>query len=722
MVNGTPRDDSDDSDGRAKNVAGAEATDTESCECRKASFQPAQDDLETRPTYGAATPDRKTASYAGSYKAVAAFLLLWSVGPTLFRAAVMTQFAPRFPSPWMALSGGAQVLLLSFPQDLFVALQVLLVAVVFKTLLVRAGLPPWRAILSGSLTAAFAIVHIYLLFDCLLYCKTGIRMSPAFLDFLPAAECFSGSAWELGLGLLGAGLAAIMVSLAGVFYLWQRIVPGLRFSLWLAPLLLTSGLLAAASRNAVPPEAGYAADNRILGDESELLAAIFSGSPRLGAADKTAALELLRPQAEHFRPLSPDYPLMKHTDGFFGPKQFEIDVAPGERPHVVFIFLESFRAADVGVLGGRHNASPQFDRLAREGVLFRNFYANGIQTTRAVIASLFGIHPPLTEKSPQESNLHVPLVGVADVLNRRGYTSAYFTGSPLRFERQDAFFANHGYAEVFGDTDIARALPEAKRTSWGYHDEYVMRFAADWLLAKDRAKQPAFVTLFTITHHHPWELPDNYVAPAFDSGDNAEYGHFLRTFHYSDHCLGQFIERLRATGLDRRTIVFILGDHGCAQGEHENTLTLVNALYEENVHIPLLILAPGRLKKPVAIDDIGSQVDLLPTVMDLLGLTGVNHAVGTSLVRRVADRTAYFNNPFALQFLGLRRGEMKYLFTIRSKRSSLFDLSADPQERNNLAAETPAAVEPLHRAVDALNRFMLDLYLGERFVEAEAPR
>ena len=66
----------------------------------------------------------------------------------------------------------------------------------------------------------------------------------------------------------------------------------------------------------------------------------------------------------------------------------------------------------------------------------------------------------------------------------------------------------------------------------------------------------------------------------------------------------------------------------------------------------------------------------------------------------------------------MRRGNMKYIFTVRSKRSALFDLAADPQERHNLAAQSPETVEPLHRAVDALNRFMLDLYLGGRFVEA----
>ena len=84
----------------------------------------------------------------------------------------------------------------------------------------------------------------------------------------------------------------------------------------------------------------------------------------------------------------------------------------------------------------------------------------------------------------------------------------------------------------------------------------------------------------------------------------------------------------------------------------------INYLYEENVRVPLLILAPGRLSGPVEIDAPASQVDLLPTVMDLFGMTGLNHAVGTSLARKTTDRTAFFSNPFGPGYLGRRSGRV----------------------------------------------------------------
>ncbi len=323
--------------------------------------------------------------------------------------------------------GGAEVLLLALPQDVFIALQALAAAALLKAVGTRLGLRPRPVASALAIAVAFAIIHFYLLFDCLLYCKTGIRMTPAFFDFLATADCFASSAWELGLGTLAMGTAAIVASLTGVYFTWRRIGPALQFSAWLAPVLLAGGLLALVARNALPPQAGYAADNLLLNDESRLVATVIGQGSRLSEADSRAALELLRPRAERWHSLSPDYPLLKYTEGFFGEKQFEIDLQPGERPHVVFVFMESFRAADVGVLGGKHDASPQFDRLSKEGVLFKNFYCCGIQTTRAVMASLYGLPPWFSEKSPQESNLTVPLIGIAELFNHRGYSSAYLT-------------------------------------------------------------------------------------------------------------------------------------------------------------------------------------------------------------------------------------------------------------------------------------------------------
>jgi phosphoglycerol transferase MdoB-like AlkP superfamily enzyme len=647
--------------------------------------------------------------------AMARFVLAWMAIPTLFRIATLLSLLPIVGN-WQNLGPAVQIVVTAVPQDLFIAVQALCVVLTIRVLM-RGTVAQWKASLLAILaTVLFMMVHSYLLVDFLLYFKTGLRMDYAFLDFLGEAKSFASSAWEVGLGALAASVVALLVVQQMVYRQFRHAVGSLRWTWTVLLLLPASAGLSAASRHVLPPTLAYAMDNVVLGDETRLITRWFQGDSGLSDVDQEQTLAWLSPQAEDYRRIDPNYPLLKYTEGFHGEKQFDLRLEPGERPHVVFLFMESFRAVDIGVLGGKHNASPNFDRLSKEGVLFTNFYGNGVQTTRGVIAALFGVLPRFTAKAVQAHNPEMPLIGLADLFNQRGYTSAFISANSLEFEGKDKFFPRHGYAEVLGDNAVAKAFPHAPRTSWGLHDEYLMQYLADWLAAKDRRQQPAFVAAFTISHHHPWHIPDDYPAPTFDRGTNREYSRFLQTFHYADHCLGMFIDLLRQKGLDRRTIVFVLADTATPQGEHHGNFMLVNYLYEENVHIPLLILAPGRLAKPAVIDDVGSQVDLLPTVMDLFGMRGLNHAVGTSLVRRVPNRVAYFNNPFAMQYLGLRQGKDKYIFNVRAGASSLFRLDSDPQERHDVAVLAPRSVEDYQRRVTAIHDFLLRLFLTQRLV------
>ena len=643
------------------------------------------------------------------------FLVLWIVGPTLLQIATLADFKGTSGSLSEVLGHGMPALLLALVQNLFVAQQVLLLILVLRWLLSRLTSSSRSRLCAAATGVLFGLVHFYLLFDFLLYCKTAVRVDVAFLSFLPMWGSFLSSAWELGLGGLAAGTVAILIAMRRVYGYARHSVGQLKWTWAMGLAFPILGLSAVLGRQLQPALLDYSVGNLILANQTQVARGLIERISGRGVFDEAAALELVVPKAERFERVSAEYPLLKRTTAFVGDRQFDLRIGTDERPHVVFLFLESFRAADIGVLGSKRGASPNFDRLAREGVLFTNFYGNGVQTTRGVIASLFGIPPCFSTLPVQSSNPNLPLIGIADLLNQRGYTSAFITGASLEFERKDQFFANHGYAEVLGRDELGKAYPNISKTSWGYHDEYLMEYLVDWLAAKDRQQQPAFVTSFTISHHHPWRVPDGYSAPTFDTGTNHEYAHFLRTFHYSDHCLGLLVDRLRETGLDRRTILFVLADTAMPQGEHHENFMLVNYLYEENVHIPLLILAPGRLEKPVVIDDVAGQIDLLPTVMDLFGMTGLNHAIGTSLVRRVKGRVAYFNNPFSIRYQGMRQGNRKYLFSPGSQTSTLYDLDVDADEQNDLAAQFPELVRKYQEAVTNIDELLLRLYMSERF-------
>ncbi|MBI1902407.1 MAG: sulfatase-like hydrolase/transferase [Planctomycetia bacterium] len=646
-------------------------------------------------------------------------LLAFIAAPSVLRLATMIWQAPHAVGLPTLLRVGSRVMFFSLPQDAFIAVQALAVIAAAGWLFKRLG-EPWRWRLSAALaTALFVALHFYLLVDFLLFNKTGLRMDYELLAFAADLETMSSSAVELGLGGLAAGVAALVVSLPLLFLFFRRQVQHWQPSWRLAAMLPVLAAIALLARAAIPAQVGYATNNLLLADETRLVSLVLTEPAAVGG-DDDGAIELLTPKAEVFRRTSPDYPLLKETVGFTGEKQFEIAIAEGERPHVVFLFLESFRALDVGVLGGRHNVSPNFDRLSQGGILFTNFYGNGVQTSRAVVASLFGVLPCFSPMAEQESRTGVPMIGLADLFNRRGYQSAYFFAGPLAFESQDPFFKLHGYHELYGQEQMAPHFKGAARTSWGLHDECLVRYAADWLAGQDAAGQPAQMTMFTITNHHPWHVPPDYQPPTTAVDPDQEYARFLQTFSYTDRCLGLFMRLLGERGLAKKTIVFVLADTGTPMGEHHGNHLLINYLYEENMRIPLLILAPGRIARPVKIDDVASQVDLLPTVMDIFGMQGLNHAVGTSLVRRVPGRTVYFNNPFAMQYLGLRRDKWKFIFNVAAEAPALYDVSADARESVNLLEAKGARplpnVDSLRGEAKSVNDLMLKLWVTERFV------
>jgi arylsulfatase A-like enzyme len=241
-----------------------------------------------------------------------------------------------------------------------------------------------------------------------------------------------------------------------------------------------------------------------------------------------------------------------------------------------------------------------------------------------------------------------------------------------------------------------------------------MRHCADRLAEQERRGQPTFATLFTMTNHHPFELPAGFETPAFHFPGNPEKEEFLRTFYYSDACLGLLMRLLRERQLDRKCIFFILADTAQPLGEHNNWGVQMG-LYEENVRIPLLIYAPGYLRAPAVIDEPASQTDLLPTFIDLFGRTFAHHALGTSLLRVSGERPIWFNSPFGLATVGQRLGRLKLVHESRTDTTHLYDLVADPDERHDLAAESEARTGALKAEVLAAHGFVQELYAANRF-------
>lgn len=336
-----------------------------------------------------------------------------------------------------------------------------------------------------------------------------------------------------------------------------------------------------------------------------------------------------------------------------------------DKPHVIFVFMESFRAKDIS-----EEHSPHFWALREEGIYFSHFYANAVKTSRAALASLQGVAP---------------------FLSAQGYATAYLHNGSLSFEGQRELFTYLGFQHLMGRNELLNAFPDALGNSWGIYDEYLMEYAAQFLEknAHQPCHQPTLMTLATITNHHPWTPP-----PGKES-KKTNREKFLQTFTYSDAALGMFIQRLKEKGLYEKSLIFILGDHGQPMGEHSDNPLAQSGLYEENVHIPLLILGKGRIFSRIS-NSLGSQVDLLATLKDLLGYPSPQ-----SLLREGGKKIAFFHSPSGRGYLGCREKNDKYILITSTHNEMLFDLEKDPNEQRNIAKEHPEKVKKYREAVKA---------------------
>ena len=385
---------------------------------------------------------------------------------------------------------------------------------------------------------------------------------------------------------------------------------------------------------------------------------------------------------------------------FQGEKQFEITIDPAEKPHVIVLFLESFSSH---ALGFEKKATPNFDRLSQEGILFSNFYSNGTFTYRALIAGLFGVPAGRTTQG-LTPYIDVPFVGLPELFKQAGYATAFFHNGSLSYDGQRDFLESH--FDFLADRYQMEDAP-GSGTSWGVHDEFLMQYTVNWL---EKQQKPAFTTLFTISNHHPWITPEHHVSPNFQTHKTVLHQRFLQTTHYTDHALGLLIDLLRQKGLSKKTVLVIVGDHGQPMGQHQGNVYYSRFLYEENVRVPLLIIADGRINNPQTIDEIGSHVDLLPTLTDLLELKGSHSGCGTSLLRKNPDKTAFLHNPYAEGYLGCRKGSWKWIERQVSLVGELYDLEKDPEEKINLVDHHPEVAESLRLETQNYFRSIFDLY------------
>jgi hypothetical protein len=342
--------------------------------------------------------------------------------------------------------------------------------------------------------------------------------------------------------------------------------------------------------------------------------------------------------------------------------------------NIIFVSLESTAAQYLGLYGASPDPMPNLSRLAGNSIVFENAYAVYPESIKGLFSILCSMYPAFG--SSAEAYEAVPCRSVAAELSSAGYRTALFHSGRFAYLGMEGVIRGRGFATLEDAGDIGGN----RQSSFGVDEPSTVARILGWIDGLPHGAR-FFAAYLPIAGHHPYETPDGGPFPHYD-----DFGRYRNALHYGDASLGILMDGLRSRGLEQKTVWVIVGDHGEAFGQHDGNYGHTFQLYEENVHVPFLIAAPGLIPDPLRDRRTVSLIDTAPTILALAGLPIPESYQGRP-VFDPAPRMALFFADYSLGLLGLRDGPRKFIDDLHSGRLRLFDLRTDPGEREDLAAQ-----------------------------------
>ena len=377
--------------------------------------------------------------------------------------------------------------------------------------------------------------------------------------------------------------------------------------------------------------------------------------------------------------------------------------------NVLLLTMDTTRADFIGAYGKESARTANLDQLAEHGLLFEQAFSSNPVTQASHSTILTGVYP-MVHGVRDNGLFQLPekRSTLAEILKAEGYaTGAAVGGFPLTTE----FGTQQGFDfyddDLTADREDFRGRPaQRERSTW--YDERPAGHVNDAILPwlRQERDQPFFAWL------HYWDPHEPHIAPP---PYNQLFAHdpYQGEIAYADDSLGTILRYLKESGELERTLIVVTADHGESRHQH-NEVTHAFLAYSTTLHVPLILNVPGH-EGGIRVRERVGTVDIVPTVLDLLGIEGPKELQGRSLApfldgeEEVANRRAYYSeslSPKLSHGLGelrvLYRGPWKY---IHGPRPELFNLQEDPLELHDLT-EREAEQVPAFRAT--LQEFLND--------------
>jgi phosphoglycerol transferase MdoB-like AlkP superfamily enzyme len=368
--------------------------------------------------------------------------------------------------------------------------------------------------------------------------------------------------------------------------------------------------------------------------------------------------------------------------------------ATKHRPlNVVVIVMESLSLGYMGEVNGVDGYTPFIDGLVHRSLFFPNAWANAMRSIEGIPAVLGSV--PALSKEPLLASPYAStqFEGLGTLLAQQGYDTAFFHAAMRGTMYLDQFAARAGFARYYSREDYPD--PTDDDGAWGIFDEPYFQYVADQI---GRMRQPFGVVAFSLTAHHPFKVPAK-LAERFPDGPQP----ILKSIAYSDYALRRFFETAQTRPWYADTVFVITADHGFLPylPQYKNDLG--------RWRIPLILFQPGRIWPQVDTRQPVSQIDIVPTIVDIIG---ARPATRNWLARSVfvpGERTVLLraeNSYFAID------GDY-FLFYPLSGQPQLYRID-DPERRRPVSGHDDLRqrlIECTRAAVQYFNNGLLDATL-----------
>ena len=292
-------------------------------------------------------------------------------------------------------------------------------------------------------------------------------------------------------------------------------------------------------------------------------------------------------------------------------------VAKGK--NLILIQTESLNDFVIGAEYNGQELTPNLNAMLEENTFyFDHFYSTtGVgNTSDAEFAALNGLYPN-DERECYRLYVDNTFQGLPWILRGEGYGAYAFHGYVKTFWNRDEAYKTQGFQHFYSQEE----LEMTEVSGFGLTDKEMFRQAVDILKEQP---QPFFSFMITLTNHIPYELDASLATLELKEADeDTTFGGYLQTVRYTDEAFGELIQYLKDAGLYEDTMIVIYGDHQGMNMETPSVKSRMSAFlgkeynFDEMLNVPLLIHIPG-LGETETVDTVGGQVDILPTIANLM--------------------------------------------------------------------------------------------------------